>query len=198
MNRRTLCVVALVTLAGASAHAHAGTTPEPPLALIVDTVAQTYVFEGTLTTDPGPFGSGFRARWELNPPGTQLPGNESQNVGLGSRIAIGQSNPGALLGAWNLQFFANGAGDDLMRIDAGWAVGGDPGTITLTGIGIPQTYANLQPTTIAMLERSVGSVLGGANPTTNAPGIPIIGIPAPGALTLFACMGLARTPRRRA
>ncbi len=179
---------ALFALAGA-AHAQ--------LDLIVDTNAQTYVFQGTITADAGPFGSsGFRHRWELNPPGTDEPSGGPQQIGLGSRLSLATTNSGPFLGALNLHFFTQGTGPDLMRIDVGW-VGGDPGATTFTGIGIPQSYASLQPSTIAMLERSVGSTLAGASPTPGAPGIAIIGIPAPGVLPVAGLALIAGTRRRR-
>lgn len=179
---------ALFALAGAA---------NAQLDLIVDTNMQTYVFQGTLTADAGPFGSsGFRHRWELNPVGSNQDTGGPQQVGLGSRLSLSPTNSAPFLGALNLHFFAQGTGPDLMRIDVGW-VGGDPGATTFTGIGLPQSYAGLQPHAIAMLEASIGSTLAGASPTPGAEGINIIGIPTPGVLALFGVAGLTSVRRRR-
>ncbi|GAB4554092.1 MAG: hypothetical protein Tsb0013_16620 [Phycisphaerales bacterium] len=193
MIRTPLCALALVACVPV---AQAGTSPEPSLTLIVDTALKTFTFEGSLTAQAQPFGSNFAVRWEFTPPGgPDTSGPFFGTEGLGSMLSIGEENPAALLGALDLQFFPNGAAPDLMRLDARWS--GDPGLVTFTATGNTQSYADLNADARAIFERSIGSVLPGSSTSPDAPGIPIIGIPAPGALACFAMTALGAARRRR-
>ena len=192
MHRRTLSVVAVVALACAPA-THAGTSPGG-LSLIVDTTLKTFTFEGSVSAEAQPFGSSFAVRWEFTPPGgpdvTGSPGSR----GLTSFISLSQENA-APLGAFDLQFVPNGATPDLMRLDARWL--SDPGLVTFTGAFPTGSYAILGADAQAIFERSIGSVLPGSSVSPDAPGIPIIGIPAPGVLALFGVTGVCTRRRRR-
>ncbi|GAB4554100.1 MAG: hypothetical protein Tsb0013_16640 [Phycisphaerales bacterium] len=185
---RTALVGAIVAGLAASAHAD--------LTLIVDTDAQTLAFDGSLTADPPPAGANFIMRWDL----TLADGMNNQSavvdaIDLLASLMLGQDYPQSTPSNRTLRSFPSGAGDDLLRIEFLWPAG-DPGNVTLTPTGVPQSYATLHPTARDLIERSVGSTFQSAGPFAGgAPGIPVV--PAPGALALLPIAGAVVSRRRR-
>jgi len=111
-----------------------------------------------------------------------------------SVLSIAQDNPGTTPSSTNLRMFPNGANLDLLRLEFLWP-SADPGDVTLTPIGTPESYADRHPTAQDVLERSIGSTLLSTSTFGGAPGIPVV--PTPGVLALLSVGGLAVLRRRR-
>lgn len=191
MTRRTLVVLALAPFAASATHANASVGG---LSLLVDTELKTFTFEGSVSAEAQPFGSNFAVRWEFTPPGGPDTTGSPGSRGLTSFLSLSQENS-APLGAFDLQFFPSGSTPDVMRLDARWLA--DPGLTTFTATGATSSYAILSADAQAIFERSIGSILPGSSVSPDAPGIPIIGVPTPGALALFGIAGFAGSRRRR-